>query len=157
MVQFDMEWKFNGAMWQRWQFGDLIVSETINYQWVILSHTTNLFGIIFKFTVQSLIPTVHEHHCLDLQFYQCDIKSLDCFSVNGSHSFMVYQASRIHEEFFLPGEVIVEQGNVMDQLYVICHGEVVWFLLVLSFSICFHWIYFVYLQCSIHIVLYGIR
>ncbi|KAE9596129.1 putative potassium channel, voltage-dependent, EAG/ELK/ERG, ankyrin repeat-containing [Lupinus albus] len=29
---------------------------------------------------------------------------------------------RLHEEFFLPGEVILEQGNVVDQLYFVCHG-----------------------------------
>ncbi|XAR73572.1 hypothetical protein NMG60_11007583 [Bertholletia excelsa] len=29
---------------------------------------------------------------------------------------------RVHEEFFLPGEVIVEQGNVVDQIYFVCHG-----------------------------------
>nr|XP_023922009.1 potassium channel SKOR [Quercus suber]POE98457.1 potassium channel skor [Quercus suber] len=29
---------------------------------------------------------------------------------------------RFHEEFFLPGEVIMEQGNVVDQLYFVCHG-----------------------------------
>ncbi|BAT81280.1 hypothetical protein LR48_Vigan07g077300 [Vigna angularis] len=29
---------------------------------------------------------------------------------------------RIHEEFFLPGEVIMQQGNVVDQLYFVCHG-----------------------------------
>ncbi|KAA8530688.1 hypothetical protein F0562_005378 [Nyssa sinensis] len=29
---------------------------------------------------------------------------------------------RVHEEFFLPGEVIMEQGNVADQLYFVCHG-----------------------------------
>ncbi|XP_052188772.1 potassium channel SKOR-like [Diospyros lotus] len=29
---------------------------------------------------------------------------------------------RVHEEFFLPGEVIMEQGNVVDQLYFVCHG-----------------------------------
>lgn len=68
---------------------------------------------------------VHEHHILDLQFTKRDSKSLFCFSVNDSNSFMVYQAGRVHEEFFLPGEVIIEQGNVMDQLYFICHGEVV--------------------------------
>ncbi|KAF5445562.1 hypothetical protein F2P56_034608 [Juglans regia] len=41
-----------------------------------------------------------------------------------SSGFIKQIASRVHEEFFLPGEVIVEQGNVMDQLYVICYGEV---------------------------------
>ncbi|PPD74354.1 hypothetical protein GOBAR_DD28709 [Gossypium barbadense] len=29
---------------------------------------------------------------------------------------------RLHEEFFLPGEAIMEQGNVVDQLYFVCHG-----------------------------------
>ncbi|KAM7515882.1 hypothetical protein LguiA_005465 [Lonicera macranthoides] len=29
---------------------------------------------------------------------------------------------RVHEEFFLPGEVIMEQGNAVDQLYFVCHG-----------------------------------
>ncbi|OVA13884.1 Cyclic nucleotide-binding domain [Macleaya cordata] len=29
---------------------------------------------------------------------------------------------RLHEEFFLPGEVIMEQGNIVDQVYFVCHG-----------------------------------
>ncbi|XP_026443330.1 potassium channel SKOR-like [Papaver somniferum] len=28
----------------------------------------------------------------------------------------------LHEEFFLPGEVIMEQGNIVDQIYFVCHG-----------------------------------
>ncbi|KAH9680242.1 Potassium channel SKOR [Citrus sinensis] len=32
------------------------------------------------------------------------------------------KVTRLHEEFFLPGEVIMEQGNVVDQLYFVCHG-----------------------------------
>ena len=51
---------------------------------------------------------------------------------------MISQAARVHEEFFLPGEVIIEQGKVVDQLYIICHGEVVWivnaFISQMSFS-----------------------
>ncbi|ERM93810.1 hypothetical protein AMTR_s00138p00019640 [Amborella trichopoda] len=31
---------------------------------------------------------------------------------------------RLHEEFFLPGEVILEQGNAVDQIYFISHGVV---------------------------------
>lgn len=38
---------------------------------------------------------------------------------------VVYQATRIHEEFFLPPEVIIEQGQAVDQLYIVCHGELV--------------------------------
>ncbi|CAL5047102.1 unnamed protein product [Urochloa decumbens] len=29
---------------------------------------------------------------------------------------------RLQEEFFLPGEVILEQGSAVDQLYFVCHG-----------------------------------
>ncbi|KAJ7960068.1 potassium channel SKOR [Quillaja saponaria] len=29
---------------------------------------------------------------------------------------------KLHEEFFLPGEVIMEQGNAVDQLYFVCDG-----------------------------------
>ncbi|XP_068336075.1 potassium channel SKOR-like [Pyrus communis] len=29
---------------------------------------------------------------------------------------------KLHEEFFLPGEVIMEPGNVVDQLYFVCDG-----------------------------------
>ncbi|KAL8125438.1 hypothetical protein AgCh_012942 [Apium graveolens] len=32
------------------------------------------------------------------------------------------KVTRVHEEFFLPGELIMEQGNVVDQLYIVCHG-----------------------------------
>ncbi|CAN6700288.1 unnamed protein product [Malus baccata var. baccata] len=28
----------------------------------------------------------------------------------------------MHEEFFLPGEVIMEPGSIVDQLYFVCHG-----------------------------------
>ncbi|KAF5469216.1 hypothetical protein F2P56_013305 [Juglans regia] len=41
-----------------------------------------------------------------------------------SLGFIKQIASRVHEEFFLPGEVIIELGNIIDQLYIICHGEV---------------------------------
>ncbi|XP_073154238.1 potassium channel SKOR-like isoform X2 [Henckelia pumila] len=30
--------------------------------------------------------------------------------------------TKVHEEFFLPGEVIMEQGNAVDQLYFVCDG-----------------------------------
>lgn len=38
---------------------------------------------------------------------------------------------RLHEEYFLPGEVITEQGNVVDHLYFVCEG-----LLVRNISLC---------------------
>lgn len=39
-----------------------------------------------------------------------------------SSEFISQIVIRVHEEFFLPGEVIMEQGNVVDQLYFVCHG-----------------------------------
>ncbi|KAJ6364538.1 hypothetical protein OIU76_029489 [Salix suchowensis] len=42
---------------------------------------------------------------------------------------------RLHEEFFLPGEVIMEQGNVVDQLYFVCHGVLVRFHIKRSLSV----------------------
>ncbi|KAI7756265.1 hypothetical protein M8C21_015499 [Ambrosia artemisiifolia] len=40
-----------------------------------------------------------------------------------SPEFINHVVTRVHEEFFLPGEVIMEQGIVVDQLYFICHGK----------------------------------
>ncbi|KAL6537665.1 hypothetical protein OROHE_012292 [Orobanche hederae] len=39
-----------------------------------------------------------------------------------SSEFISQIVTHVHEEFFLPGEVIMEQGNVVDQLYFVCHG-----------------------------------
>lgn len=40
-----------------------------------------------------------------------------------SSEFINQIVSRVHEEFFPPGKVIMEQGSVVDQLYFICHGK----------------------------------
>ncbi|XP_023769988.1 potassium channel SKOR [Lactuca sativa] len=40
-----------------------------------------------------------------------------------SLEFINQVVTKVHEEFFLPGEVIMEQGNAVEQLYFICHGE----------------------------------
>jgi potassium channel len=29
---------------------------------------------------------------------------------------------KLHEEFFLPGEVVLEQGTVVDQIYIVARG-----------------------------------
>ncbi|XP_027178269.1 potassium channel SKOR isoform X1 [Coffea eugenioides] len=39
-----------------------------------------------------------------------------------SAEFINQIVTRVHEEFFLPGEVIMEQGHAVDQLYFVCHG-----------------------------------
>ncbi|XP_024187428.1 potassium channel SKOR isoform X1 [Rosa chinensis] len=39
-----------------------------------------------------------------------------------STEFINQIVTKLHEEFFLPGEVIMEPGNVVDQVYFVCHG-----------------------------------
>ncbi|KAG4161048.1 hypothetical protein ERO13_D01G034240v2 [Gossypium hirsutum] len=41
--------------------------------------------------------------------------------IKGHLHFINQIVIRLHEEFFLPGEVIMEQRNVVDQLYFVCH------------------------------------
>lgn len=62
---------------------------------------------------------------------------------------LLYQATRVHEEFFLPGEVVIEQGSVVDQLYIVCHGGLVWVLLQTWQSM-----YLLQLQCKTCIFLW---
>ncbi|TXG50931.1 hypothetical protein EZV62_023455 [Acer yangbiense] len=40
-----------------------------------------------------------------------------------SLGFIKQIATRVREEIFLPGEVVIEQGNVAEQLYTVCHGD----------------------------------
>lgn len=51
----------------------------------------------------------------------CELMNLDILIL------FILQVMKLHEEFFLPGEVIMEPGNVVDQLYFICHGVLVCF------------------------------
>ncbi|VAH48169.1 unnamed protein product [Triticum turgidum subsp. durum] len=39
-----------------------------------------------------------------------------------SEDFLSQIVVKIQEEFFLPGEVILEQGTVVDQIYIVAHG-----------------------------------
>ncbi|XP_006652326.1 potassium channel KOR2 [Oryza brachyantha] len=39
-----------------------------------------------------------------------------------SDDFLSQIVVKLHEEFFLPGEVILEQGTVVDQIYIVAHG-----------------------------------
>ncbi|KAL5545186.1 hypothetical protein UlMin_008970, partial [Ulmus minor] len=53
--------------------------------------------------------------------YETYIKEVPLFK-QCSVGFVKQIAINVHEEFFLPGEVIIEQGSVTDQLYIVCHG-----------------------------------
>ncbi|PKA47189.1 Potassium channel KOR1 [Apostasia shenzhenica] len=53
--------------------------------------------------------------------YKPYIETIHLFK--GCSSEFIHQiAIRLQEEFFLPGEVILEQGNAVDQLYFVCDG-----------------------------------
>ncbi|KAH0976075.1 hypothetical protein GBA52_017974 [Prunus armeniaca] len=56
------------------------------------------------------------------KLYEPYIKEVPLFK-GCSLGFIKQIATRIHEEFFLPPEVIIEQGQAVDQLYIVCHGE----------------------------------
>ncbi|PQQ15447.1 hypothetical protein Pyn_28840 [Prunus yedoensis var. nudiflora] len=56
------------------------------------------------------------------KLYEPYIKEVPLFK-GCSLGFIKQIATRIHEEFFLPPEVIIEQGQAIDQLYIVCHGE----------------------------------
>ncbi|XP_021909583.1 potassium channel SKOR-like isoform X2 [Carica papaya] len=56
------------------------------------------------------------------KLYEPLIKQVSLFK-GCSLGFIKQIAIRVHEEFFLSGEVIIEQGRVVDQLYIVCHGE----------------------------------
>ncbi|KAH7529250.1 hypothetical protein FEM48_Zijuj05G0164600 [Ziziphus jujuba var. spinosa] len=54
--------------------------------------------------------------------YEPFIKEVPLFK-GCSSGFITQIATKVHEEFFLPNEVVIEQGSVVDQLYIVCHGE----------------------------------
>uniref|UniRef100_A0A0E0DZW4 Potassium channel n=1 Tax=Oryza meridionalis TaxID=40149 RepID=A0A0E0DZW4_9ORYZ len=53
--------------------------------------------------------------------YKPYIESIPLFK-GCSAEFIQQIVIRLQEEFFLPGEVILEQGSAVDQLYFVCHG-----------------------------------
>ncbi|XP_047939329.1 potassium channel SKOR-like [Salvia hispanica] len=56
------------------------------------------------------------------KLYEPNIRQVPLF--NGcSDGFIKKIAIKVHEEFFLPGEVIVEEGTTSDQLYFLCNGK----------------------------------
>ncbi|GLT45484.1 hypothetical protein SLA2020_193130 [Shorea laevis] len=59
---------------------------------------------------------------ISLELYEPFIKDVSLFK-GCTSGFIKKIATRVHEEFFLPGEVIIEEGKVVDQLYIVCHGE----------------------------------
>ncbi|XP_042038952.1 potassium channel SKOR-like isoform X2 [Salvia splendens] len=53
--------------------------------------------------------------------YQSCVENIPFFK-GCSQEFINEIVTRVHEDFFLPGEVIMEEGNVVDQLYFVCQG-----------------------------------
>ncbi|KAL5815414.1 hypothetical protein ACOSQ4_026055 [Xanthoceras sorbifolium] len=56
------------------------------------------------------------------KLYEPYIKQVPLFK-GCSLGFINQIAIRVSEEIFLPGEVVIEQGTVADQLYIVCHGD----------------------------------
>ncbi|XP_028756660.1 potassium channel SKOR [Neltuma alba] len=61
---------------------------------------------------------------ISVNLYEKFIQEVSLFK-GCSLGFIKQIAIRVHEEFFLPGEVIMEQGNLANQLYLVCDGELV--------------------------------
>ncbi|XP_052183655.1 potassium channel SKOR-like isoform X3 [Diospyros lotus] len=56
------------------------------------------------------------------KLYEPIIKEVSLFR-GCSLGFIKQIATRVHEEIFLPGEVVIEQGHIVDQLYFVYHGK----------------------------------
>ncbi|MCO5594662.1 hypothetical protein L7F22_048695 [Adiantum nelumboides] len=56
--------------------------------------------------------------------YMATIERVSLFE-HCSTEFINQIGMRVHEEYFLPGEVIMEQGNAVDQIYIVAHGTLV--------------------------------
>jgi len=65
------------------------------------------------------VPLMRVSSSSIILFCMCDVEVMIIYAL------LILQVIRLHEEFFLPGEVIMEQGNVVDQLYFVCHGVLV--------------------------------
>ncbi|WOL20137.1 potassium channel KOR1-like isoform X1 [Canna indica] len=69
--------------------------------------------------IQDLPASIRAKICQSL--YRPYIEQTSLFT-GCSAEFINQIVMRLQEEFFLPGEVIIEQGNPVDQLYFVCHG-----------------------------------
>ncbi|EPS72922.1 hypothetical protein M569_01827, partial [Genlisea aurea] len=56
--------------------------------------------------------------------YKSYVENVPLFS-GCSPEFINQIVTRVHEEFFMPGELIMEQGNAVEHLYIVCDGVVV--------------------------------
>eukprot|EP00249_Psilotum_nudum_P015090 c25161_g1_i1 orf=723-2960(-) len=56
------------------------------------------------------------------ELYRSIVEQIALFE-NCSPEFINEIVTRVHEEYFLPGEVIMEQGSAVDQLYIVSHGN----------------------------------
>ncbi|XP_051119024.1 potassium channel SKOR-like [Andrographis paniculata] len=59
---------------------------------------------------------------ISTKLYEPYIREVPLFK-NCSNEFVTKVVIRVHEEFFLPEEVIVEEGNISNQLYIILDGK----------------------------------
>nr|XP_043633382.1 potassium channel SKOR-like [Erigeron canadensis] len=71
---------------------------------------------VFQDLPTDVRTTIAEH------LYKPQLKEVPLFK-GCSPEFIDQIVTRVHEEFYPPGKVIMEQGSVVDQLYFICDGK----------------------------------
>ncbi|XP_031279478.1 potassium channel SKOR-like [Pistacia vera] len=70
--------------------------------------------------LQDIPPSIRTK--ISYKLYEPCIKDTSIFR-GCSSGFIKQIAIKVHEEIFLPGEVVIERGNITDQLYIVYHGD----------------------------------
>ncbi|KAL1365986.1 hypothetical protein HN51_013909 [Arachis hypogaea] len=70
--------------------------------------------------LQDIPPSIRSK--ISINLYEEFIENVPLFK-GCSSEFVKQITTKVHEEFFLPGELVLEQGDVADQIYFVCHGE----------------------------------
>ncbi|KAJ0105934.1 hypothetical protein Patl1_19539 [Pistacia atlantica] len=70
--------------------------------------------------LQDIPPSIRTK--ISYKLYEPCIKDTAIFR-GCSSGFIKQIAIKVHEEIFLPGEVVIERGNITDQLYIVYHGD----------------------------------
>ncbi|WVZ21948.1 hypothetical protein V8G54_000492 [Vigna mungo] len=73
-----------------------------------------------SFILQEIPTTIRKK--ISISLYEQFIQKVSLFK-GCSSGFIKHIATKVEEEFFLPGELVTEQGDVADKLYFVYHGE----------------------------------
>ncbi|XP_047176769.1 potassium channel SKOR-like [Vigna umbellata] len=73
-----------------------------------------------SFILQEIPTTIRKK--ISISMYEKFIQKVSLFK-GCSSGFIKQIATKVEEEFFLPGELVMEEGDVADKLYFVYHGE----------------------------------